>query len=146
MNIYKEEKEIQDKVASAYDSVYGSLIAYEDRWSYICEQIGSVTNQNDKFLEIGCGTATLLKHLSNIGFQNLHGFDLSDEAIIEAKNKVPNASFKVANMIDMPYNDNEFDVVIFNGSLHHVPKDDISLAIKESCRILRGGSYDYCRF
>ena len=136
-NIYNQEEEIQDKVASAYDSVYGSLIAYEDRWGKICEQIKEKSQVDDKILEIGCGTATLLKHLKDLGFSELNGCDLSTEAIKEAKTKIPNAHFKVANMIDMPYKNDKFNIIIFNGSLHHLPFEDIVIAIEESYRILK---------
>lgn len=140
MNIYQEEKEIQNRVASAYDSVYRNLIVYEDRWDYLCKNIEKFVSKESKILEIGCGTATFLSYMSARGYKNLYGIDLSEEAIKVAISKVPDAKFQVGNMINLPYENESFDMVVFMGSLHHLPYSDISIAINEAQRcLLRGG-------
>jgi ubiquinone/menaquinone biosynthesis C-methylase UbiE len=139
LDSYSREKEISDRTAAAYDSVYGSLIAYARRWSRLCEKIGRYCRKDAMILEIGCGTATFLEAMEKRGFRNLHGCDLSPECLKIAQEKVGGAKFETANMIALPYADGMFDLVVFMGSLHHLPHKDISRAIAESSRVLRGG-------
>ena len=139
MNIYKEEREIQNRIANEYDSVYESLVAYSKRWNTIVDVFSGICTKNDRILEIGCGTGTFLKNLEKVGFNNLMGCDLAELVIDVAKEKVKSANFSVGNMIDLPYENDSFDVVTFMGSLHHLPFNDIKLAIAQASRILRKG-------
>lgn len=139
MDIYEQEKEIQDKVSEKYDSVYGNLIAYESRWVGLCEFVERFSDHESSILEIGCGTATFLENLEKRGFANLLGCDLSPETLAVAKDKVKSAHFEVANMIALPYESNSLDVVIFMGSLHHLPFNDIQKAVREASRVVKVG-------
>ena len=139
MDIYQQEKEIQDKVSSAYDSVYGSLIAYDSRWGLLCDYVEHYCDQSSVILEIGCGTASFLKHMKQRGYQNLIGCDLSPETILEARKKVHGVRLDVANMISLPYEPCSIDTAVFMGSLHHLPLSDVEKAISEAKRVLREG-------
>lgn len=137
-DIYQEEACIQDSVAAAYDSVYENLLAYTARWDHLCNIVDIyVSSANARILEIGCGTATFLHHLSARGRTSLYGCDLSEMVLEVAQKKVPNGMFRQANMLSMPYENEYFDVVVFMGSLHHVPTEDIEIAFEEAKRVLR---------
>jgi ubiquinone/menaquinone biosynthesis C-methylase UbiE len=139
MDIYEQEKNIQDDISQAYDSVYRNLIAYESRWDDLCLYLARYSSEDSKLLEIGCGTATLLENLERRGYQKLLGCDLSPATLEVARAKVKSADFKVANMISLPYNSNSIDLAIFMGSLHHLPFGDIQEALKEASRVIKPG-------
>ena len=60
-------------------------------------------------LDVGCGTGEHLKYFS-LGF-NCTGLDINRRMIETAKNKVPEAKFKVANMIGFRLR-SRFDVIV----------------------------------
>ncbi len=62
----------------------------------------------DNILDCGCGEGHLLKKLQG----RKYGIDLSVTAIKRAKEKNPDAKFLKSNIIDLPFEDNFFDIVI----------------------------------
>ena len=97
--------------------------------------------QYDKLLDIGCGTGWLLNNLSEQHQAEYYGIDLSENMIDVAKSKnILNASLCLGNALDLPYDDEIFDVVTCIQSFHHYP--DSMKAMKEAYRVLKkGGMY-----
>ena len=82
-------------------------------------------DKNSKILEVGCNLGTNIKILENMNFNNLYGIDIFEGAINTAKTNVPNANFKVGTALNLPYKDNEFDIVFTSGVLIHQDPDTI---------------------
>jgi len=79
-----------------------------------------------KILEIGCNKGYLIYVLSEYGYQNLYGIDLSDEDIIHAKEMNTNSHIECIDAFSYLKNkSNTFDVIILKAVLEHVPKEDI---------------------
>lgn len=98
-----------------------------------------------KALDICCGAGTNTVYLAQKGFQ-MTGIDISSKALEYAKEKAKKANvnikFQVANFVDLPFEDEEFDFVFDNGCFHHVEVEDRSVFIKGVYRILKkGGLY-----
>lgn len=70
-------------------------------------------------LDIGCARAGLLKAL-NIPQGRYTGFDISKTMTRQNKKQYPKANFDAGNIINLPYNDNSFDVVVCSDVLIHV--------------------------
>jgi SAM-dependent methyltransferase len=68
-----------------------------------------VRKKSGTLLDVGCGTGEHLKYLSS-DF-DCTGLDINRRMIEIAKSKVPDAEFKVANMIDFRFR-SRFDVII----------------------------------
>jgi SAM-dependent methyltransferase len=96
--------------AKYYDQIYLTKKDYQKE----SETVKGVIKQFEKkqpktLLDMGCGTGEHLKYLSS-DFQ-CTGIDVNRNMIRIAKNKVPNAKFKVANMIKFRLKE-KFDVII----------------------------------
>lgn len=89
-----------------------------------------------KSLELGCGTGRLANSLFQIS-DNVYGIDLSQEVLKIAKEKYPKLKLERSEVINLPYADNYFDMVIINGSLHHFFA--VEQTFKEAYRVLKSG-------
>jgi ubiquinone/menaquinone biosynthesis C-methylase UbiE len=89
-----------------------------------------------KLLDVGCGVGNghpLL--LGNIG--SLTGTDVSERSIELARKKNPTIEYVTFGGIDLPFNDERFDVVFAISVFHHVPVPDRSALVREIKRVLR---------
>lgn len=89
-----------------------------------------------KILDIGCGTGRGLFFLFKKGFKSLAGIDLSPLMAQKAKNLLgKNAVIKIASVDNIPFENNEFDVVTNTEAFHHFPNP--AKAVKEMYRVLK---------
>lgn len=91
-----------------------------------------------KVLEVGCGAGrqarTLKKLRPNL---EIHGCDLSQRAIDEAKSYNDGVEYRVANASRLPYEDASFEAVMLFDVLEHVP--DVESVVREIARVLKPG-------
>lgn len=95
-----------------------------------------------KSLELGCGTGFFTLNLKLAGvIEEGHVTDLSPGMVEVAKRNARALGFevegRVADAERLPYDDNEFDVVIGHAVLHHVP--DLEQSFREILRVLKPG-------
>lgn len=88
-------------------------------------------------LDVGCGTGIHLERYQKAGC-TVSGIDLSPAMLQVARNRLG----KAANLYEgdasqMPYPDNEFDLIIMTTVLHEMPASVRSAVIDESIRVLR---------
>ncbi len=96
--------------AEYYDKFYLERKNYEKEASIIEKIIKKLeVNKTVMLLDVGCGTGEHLKYLAS--FFQCKGLDINKRMIEIAKNKVPQAEFRIANMIDFRLDD-KFDVII----------------------------------
>lgn len=93
-----------------------------------------VTDSNKTILDIGCGTGFLLKEFQN--FERVYGIDCAQEALDYCR-KRGLENVKKGNISDVPFNDNQFDIVLALDVLEHVENDD--KALREMNRVLKRG-------
>ncbi len=95
--------------AEYYDQIYQKRKNYANESKTIREIIEKFENiQSKTLLDVGCGTGEHLKHLS-LEYR-CTGVDINRMMIKLARRKVPEAKFKVANMIDFRLRE-KFDVI-----------------------------------
>lgn len=87
-------------------------------------------------LDLGCGTGRFTAHLVGLGLE-VHGLDLSPQAVEAARRIVPAATFDVRDIEATGQPDASWDVVVLSGVLHHFP--DMGPALAECARVLRPG-------
>ena len=94
-----------------------------------------------KLLDIGCGTGWLIDNLAKESVKEYHGIDISENMLEVAKGKnIKNATFVLGSSMELPYQDESFDVVTCVQSFHHYP--DYKKAMQEAYRVLKkGGLY-----
>jgi len=96
--------------ADYYDQIYLERKNYEMEAKTVKTIIRELANKRARtLLDVGCGTAEHLKHLS-ADFQ-CTGVDINTKMIEAARKKVPEATFQVANMINLRLR-NKFDVIL----------------------------------
>lgn len=100
------------------------------------EFIGNV-NRESKILEVGCNIGMMLVNLQEMGFKNLHGLEIQPKAIESAKQRTNNIEYTEGSAYNLPYEDNEFDMIFSCHVLIHLPPDRIVKALKEMVRCCR---------
>lgn len=100
----------------------------------------------DKVLEAGCGTGTLTLKAKELSGPHgeVFGIDASPEALDIARDKAARAgisiTFQHALIEDIPYPDDQFDVVLSCFMIHHLPSDDARRqGLAEVYRVLKPG-------
>jgi len=122
---------------------YGGYKYIPGRWTKVAENI--VENYklkgNVKILDIGCGKGYLLYELSKLLPEaDIKGIDISEYAISNSKEEISKNLIK-CNAINLPWEDNFFDLVISINTLHCLNCKDLEKALIEMERV--GKKYKY---
>jgi ubiquinone/menaquinone biosynthesis C-methylase UbiE len=94
-------------------------------------------------LDVGCGTGTLALMLGEkVGDDGrVEGVDASPEMIAEARKKAGSGGarsrFQVALVEQIPFEDDEFDLVVSSFMFHHLPKQLKRDGLTEIRRVLK---------
>ncbi|WP_458453104.1 class I SAM-dependent methyltransferase [Methanobrevibacter sp.] len=134
MNAKEKTKKHFNETAAYYnDSGDGRFVA--EMYGVMVREI--LKSETGKILDVGCGNGNLFTMLPNDKYE-LYGIDFSENMILEAKNNcMGKATFTVADVECMPFEDETFDIVVCNASFHHYIHPDASL--KEMNRVLKDG-------
>ncbi len=127
-----------DKSAAEYEA--GHELADKEMWKKVLEEmIGS--NRDIKILDVATGTGIIANMLGAIGYKDVIGVDLSEGmmriAISHSKEQNNHVKFKYANAMELPFNDQSFDVVINSRLLWTLTEPEA--AVKEWKRVLKNG-------
>ncbi len=97
-------------------------------------------------LELGCGSARLIRHLRCLDGVRLVGSDLDPKAAEWCKQNVPGIEFH-RNDLEPPLSfadDESFDLIIASSVFTHIPLDVQSKWLDEMARIMRPGGFFAC--
>ena len=95
----------------------------------------------DRVLDVGCGNGRLLE-LFKDKIINYAGIDVSEKLIDLAKKKYPENNFLVADNLNLPFPENNFDKVFSIAVLHTIPSKGLrEKAISELKRVLKPGGF-----
>lgn len=94
-----------------------------------------------KIVDIGCGNARNLIPFAKLNFE-CYGIDFSEEMLKNAKYLTDKNKLKInlelANIIEIPYQNNSFDYCLHVASLHHLEtKEEQFKSLQETYRILK---------
>jgi SAM-dependent methyltransferase len=89
-----------------------------------------------KALDLCCGQGNVSEALLSRGCDVI-GLDFSPAMLVFARRRAPKATFIEADAQDLPFDDAEFDIVVSNLGVCHVPDQPRTLA--EARRVLRPG-------
>lgn len=116
---------------------------YDGRWKSVAEKLANhyQLQPGQKVLDVGCGMAHLLYELTQVvpGIKVV-GVDISRYALEHAKPEVRNM-LQYGHAQDLPFADNEFDLVISLATLHNLKVFDLKKALQEIGRVSKKNSY-----
>ena len=131
--------------ASRYDTVTGLLALGRERRIREMTVALAQVKPGDKVLDVGSGTGTLtIAAKTWAGPEgDVHGLDAAPEMIDVARRKAVQAGaevgFQVGLIEDIPFSDDQFDVVLSSLMLHHLPGALKRQGFAEMHRILKPG-------
>jgi len=88
-----------------------------------------------KVLDVGCGRGGFVRALRKLGVE-AYGVDVSEHAIDLAHEDVK-PFLRRADVLRLPYADNEFDLVISYHLLHHMEQGNLKRAVNETVRVTK---------
>ena len=121
---------------------YGGYF-YDGRWKPVAEDLirHYKLGPRQRVLDVGCGKGFLLHELKSLIPQiEIKGLDISNYALKHAKEEVkPFLDLGSANQL--PYPNNQFDLVISLNTLHYLYIYHLEKALQEIERVSRANSY-----
>jgi SAM-dependent methyltransferase len=123
MNKYlPQEKFYSDRnTAGKYDRVRfrsrGGAIIDQVEKELVLKALGK--RKGVKILDLGCGTGRLIYELSQRGYRNIYGLDISGPMLSIAKKRVPAAKFIKADVKSLPPSVSGIDACISLRVIHH---------------------------
>lgn len=129
-------------------------VKYTDRSTYLLQDLDSLylrllgitrTDLNANFLrglppslqilEVGCNIGLQLRHLQAAGYWDLHGVELQQDAL----NRFCTDGVETCqgSALNLPYQDESFDLVFTSGLLIHISPSNLPLAMSEIRRCSR---------
>ena len=111
------DKEYENK----YHQIEQNYWWFVARWDIIKRLIKEYQKEA-KILEMGCSAGLLIKELHDSGFTDIHGIDISKDAIKIAKEKgIKN--IEVSDAAKTKFKNKTFDVIIASDILEHIQDD-----------------------
>ena len=98
-------------------------------------------HENATVLDVGCGTGTILKGLSEKCKINGFGIDAEEKMLEIARQKCPQIDFSIQRCDNTNFASNTFDVIIASLAYHHF--DNREGFAKEAARIIKKGGVVY---
>lgn len=92
---------------------------------------------SEKVLDLGCGNGRCYEFFKKKNIEYI-GIDNSEKLIKIAKQKYPEANFRVQNALNLNFENNCFDKIYSIAVLHHIPSQYLRLQfLKEAKRVLK---------
>lgn len=145
---HTSEKPLRQRMRQFYETseTYKGLLAEHDEAYHqpFVELVNRYTAPNSQILELGCGNGMASMLLNRSG-HDVVGTDISALFLEEAaqwqktttRDGKHNLEYRVCDVLELPFQDETFDVVCSNELIEHVP--DIETALSEMIRVTRKG-------
>ena len=138
-----------DRIVPSYDLMNRIMTGGRDEaWRKRVAKmaIAATPHGQPRVLDVATGTGDLAFAIAKTGAFEVVGIDFSGEMIAAARRKAGNAPgpihFMVADAMDLPFDDGEFDACTVSFGLRNMP--DYDAAIASMARILKPGGVFIC--
>ncbi|MEM8536135.1 MAG: class I SAM-dependent methyltransferase [Chloroflexota bacterium] len=133
----RKQAEVFNKIGDVYEAAFGINPAQVSATEWLIQRLPT----NAHVLDVGCGTGVPTAQLiANAGFQ-IMGIDSSSEMVRLAQQKVPNGTFHVMDMTQLPLDGHAFQGMAAFFSLLMLPRADIVPTIRKLTQYLEPDSY-----
>jgi len=89
-------------------------------------------------LDIGSGIGLTDHHLS-LFFDNMYGIDVEKDVVKKASAYNPKVKYSIYDGLNLPFDNNSFDMVFAINVMHHVPPDKWENFVNEMFRVVKPG-------
>ncbi len=116
---------------------YGGYNYHPRFWTETVKEFYNYYKMHDgyKILDVGCGKGFMiydfLQYNPNL---KVKGLEISEYAIKNSKKEVSNF-IDQGNAINLPYEDNSFDLIISINTVHNLNNYDLKKSLREICRV-----------
>lgn len=103
------------------------------------------SGQHLRVLEIGCGSARLLREMLELGLtRHAVGLEVDERQHTQNLSRpMAGLTCMLASATSVPFPDAHFDLALMLKSLHHVPLHQMARALDEAARVLKPGGWLY---
>lgn len=144
MDKYKETFETWNKVASLYQDKFMDLDLYDETYDFICH---SISKENAKILEIGCGPGNITKYLlSQRPDFDILGIDIAPNMIELAKENNLAAKFAVMDSRQINTLETKYEGIISGFCLPYLSQIEANELISHSYDLLNEKGLIYLSF
>jgi 2-polyprenyl-3-methyl-5-hydroxy-6-metoxy-1,4-benzoquinol methylase len=116
------------------ETMAGGLIEAEHRARYL---LAGAYVRGRSVLDAGCGVGWGAALLAGMGAASVRGIDIAAAAVAAARRRAPDLLFDQGDLLDLPYADGQFEVVVCFEALEHT--SDTSRALDELRRVTAPG-------
>lgn len=122
---------------------YGGYYYNPKFWTEVVKDLKEhyTLTDSSKVLDIGCGKGFMLFDLKKLipGIE-VKGLDISKYAIDNSMDSIKQNLY-VGNAMNLPFDENEFDLVVSINTIHNLENSDCRTALKEISRVSKGNSF-----
>ena len=129
-----------------YEKIYEKYWSSSERHGHTSCDLGALARRATGFLapggrvlDVGCGEGWLVCELLSSGIDAM-GLDVSPRAVEVANSKAP-GRFVCGSVLDMPFKDGQFDLVVSSDCLEHLTPEDVRRALQEIHRVCAGAAF-----
>lgn len=118
-------------------SHYANAFAYgRSKIDAVIDELFAELPKESKILDVGCGTGEHLQRAAKADLKP-HGIEPAPAMLAIARDKVPSAEILEGVATELPFSDEEFDLVIMVEVLRYLDRSDIEKALAEARRVLK---------
>lgn len=140
----KETFQTWNKVAALYQEKFMHLDLYNKSYDYICDRI---TEEGAAILDLGCGPGNITRYLlSRRPGYRITGVDMAPNMIELARVNNPTASFLTMDIRQISQLKAGFDAVFCGFAVPYLSKDEVTVLITDSFRLLNDNGLLYISF
>ena len=122
---------------------YGGYKYLPGRWKPVAQALIDhyQLKAGDSVLDVGCGKGFLLYEMKLLlPDLNISGIDVSEYAVLHCKEELKD-NIQIGNAINLPFEDNSFDLIFSLNTLHNLHNYDLEKALKEFQRVGKLNKY-----
>lgn len=139
MKIIYRYKDNKDYWENRWEKAGADSDSFQNMDIYPIKYAEMVMKNAQHTLEAGCGSGRVLFHYLNQG-KKIKGVDFSEVAIKNIQKNHPQADVQVADITDLPFQDNTFDRILAFGLYHNLfEEQQIKKAFAQTARVLQKG-------
>jgi ubiquinone/menaquinone biosynthesis C-methylase UbiE len=132
---------MKTRVSTFYDVVWTEYLPeYEESKKHLELFFNENEIKDKRVLDAGCGTGIFSIIFAGKGAKEVIGIDISEGSLstgrkLKRKFNLENLQFQIQDMLNLPFNDNTFDIVWAWGTVHHTTNP--FKAMNELTRVLK---------